>query len=764
MDERELAKGRDFLKASEVYAPCEPVKKTKNIGYYVPHFDISFEESKAQGWHYKIKSGGKLRITHYTGTEREVVAPHSIGGHVTNEIGKEAFANVNADIIFLPDSVKEIGEGCFSNSSIRRAVLPESVRELPEKCFYSCRNLESVRFSEWLCSIGNRAFMYCEKLRFFDITQRMITLGDEIFRASGLEGFSMARDSAIRFNGSIFIDTPLHKNYSLIIAPIKDSMYNYRVLLVGAGKAVRFQKGSTVTFMEKSVHNECTLNLSECSSVNFEYGAFPCNRNMWGIVNSYTMAKVIMPCASREFVPHYVDAYYPGGSAYPHRSWFTDVRIDGDLVVMKPRKNNLHEYCFTDREFKEHKIGNIMIDCGTNWLEYETNAFSCTSLRSVTIKDNLYGKGELFSGCCYILGKVTIGQYTVYIPTVSHRVHGNLLKAFRDKGYSRPCRYFDSSIYDRIFTESPKVWSGVKAYKRLSQKELITIAAAVMMSSPTLFENRDMYEKYLRTHKRYALLICDKLPDEYSDFLIKYYGVEQMANARRGFMPTDERDFSDNSLPVLRRAAEEVLFLQNRGYMMTNATRFVGDHYQLSERQRLALARTISPLASIVERKSRQVTDISGETIYIDGFNVIIGLEIACSQSMLFKCMDGTVRDLAGLHGTYRLIPQTDEGIKMLIKALSELRVSKAVIYLDKPVSNSGRLKQRIYELAEDIPFELEVLTEDAVDSILKTKPIIASADAIILDECSKWFNLNRYIVDTYIGSYPYVDIVPSFE
>ena len=764
MDVRELVKGKDFLKASDVYAPSEPDKKKRKIGYFVPHFDLSFEEARAQGWHYKIKSGGKMRITHYTGAEREVVAPHSIGGYIINKIGKEAFANVNADIIFLPDSVKEIGEGCFSNSSIRRAVLPDSVIVLPEKCFYSCRNLESVRFSEWLCEIGSRAFMYCEKLRFFNLTQRMICLGDEIFRASGLEGFSMARDSAICFNGSIFIDTPLHKNYSLIIAPVTGSMYDYKVLLVGAGKAVRFHKGSTVAFMEKSVHNECTLNLSECSGVNFEYGAFSCNRNMRGFVNSYIMAKVIMPCASKEYVPYYIDAYYPGGSVYPHRSWFTNVRTDGDLAVMKPRENKLHEYCFTDREFKEIRIGNIMIDCGTDRLKYETNAFACTSLRSVTIKGNLYGTGELFSGCCYILGKVTFGQYTVYIPTESYTVHGYLLKAFYDKGYGSPYRFFDSSVYDKAFTESPKIWSGVKAYKRLSQKNLIAIAAAVMMSSPTLFEKRDMYEKYLRTHKRYALLICNKLPDEYSDFLIKYYEVEHMANARRGFMPTDERDFSDKSLPVLRRAAEEVLFLQNRGYMMTNATRFVGDHYQLSERQRLALARTISPLASIVERKSRQVTDISGETLYIDGFNVIIGLEIACSQSMLFKCMDGTIRDLAGLHGTYRLIPQTDEGIKLLIKALSELKVSKAVIYLDKPVSNSGRLKQRIYELAEDIPFGLEVLTEGAVDSILKTKPIIASADAIILDECNKWFNLNRHIVDTYIGSYPYVDIVPSFE
>ena len=230
-------------------------------------------------------------------------------------------------------------------------------------------------------------------------------------------------------------------------------------------------------------------------------------------------------------------------------------------------------------------------------------------------------------------------------------------------------------------------------------------------------------------------------------------------NAKRGFMPTDERDFSEKSLPKLRKAAEEVYFLLNRGYPVTSTTRFIGDHYQLSERQRLALARTVSPEESIRSRKSREVTDIAGKTLYIDGFNVIIGLEIAYSDSMLFCCMDGTVRDLAGLHGTYRLIPQTDLAIHALLASLGELHVEKAVIFLDQPVSNSGRLKQRILEFAEQIPFELEVEIENPVDAILKTKPLVASADAIILDECSQWFNLVRYVVEMQIGAYPYIEI-----
>ncbi|MBQ2581793.1 MAG: DUF434 domain-containing protein [Ruminococcus sp.] len=232
--------------------------------------------------------------------------------------------------------------------------------------------------------------------------------------------------------------------------------------------------------------------------------------------------------------------------------------------------------------------------------------------------------------------------------------------------------------------------------------------------------------------------------------------------AKRGFMPTDERDFSLTSLEKLQTAAEEVFYLISRGYPTTPTTRFVGDHYQLSERQRLALARSVSPLQSVLSRRSRQVTDIKDQTIYIDGFNVIIGLEIAFSQSMLFRCLDGTVRDLAGLHGTYRLIPQTDLAVKALLGALDELAVSRAVIYLDKPVSNSGRLKQRIYEFSENIGFDLDVFVEDPVDAILKTKPLIATGDAIILDECDKWFSLAEYAISKTIGDYPYLNITQN--
>lgn len=231
--------------------------------------------------------------------------------------------------------------------------------------------------------------------------------------------------------------------------------------------------------------------------------------------------------------------------------------------------------------------------------------------------------------------------------------------------------------------------------------------------------------------------------------------------AKRGFMPTDERDFSEKAQVILRKAAEEVGFLLDRGYPVKSVTTFVGNHYLLSERQRLALARVVSPKVNIAKRKAKEVgaDELSGETLYIDGFNTVITLEIAYSQSMLFRCMDGTVRDLAGLHGTYRLIEQTDLAIKAMCETLGELGIKKAVIYLDAPVSNSGRLKKRIFEVCGELTFELEVLIENPVDAILKTKPLVVTADAIILDDCGRWFDLTKCVIERKIGDYGFVDI-----
>lgn len=228
---------------------------------------------------------------------------------------------------------------------------------------------------------------------------------------------------------------------------------------------------------------------------------------------------------------------------------------------------------------------------------------------------------------------------------------------------------------------------------------------------------------------------------------------------KRGYVPNDETEFSPQSISKLHKAAYDLHFLLNQGYSTKNASVFVGNHYMLSERQRLALARAVSAGESIRKRKEKEVFDIlQGSTVNIDGFNTIITLEVALSDSLLLKCMDGTIRDLAALRGTYRLIDKTDMAIVLIGHTLEKSNIGKAVFYLDSPVSNSGRLKQRIEELLKDFSFEVQFEVIHNVDSVLSTLDNVITSDAIILDKCISWINLNRKIIDEAFEHYPYVD------
>lgn len=218
---------------------------------------------------------------------------------------------------------------------------------------------------------------------------------------------------------------------------------------------------------------------------------------------------------------------------------------------------------------------------------------------------------------------------------------------------------------------------------------------------------------------------------------------------KRGFVPTDAKEFSPSKFEVLRKAATEMCYLINRGYPIKSVSVFVGNHYLLSERQRLALVRSISSDEALRNRNSKElIGGLEGQTVYIDGLNLIITLEVALSSSTLIQGMDGTIRDLAGLRGTYRLIDKTDEAILKIGQALANLKVGKVVFYLDSPVSNTGRLKTRILERLTSFGYEVEVELVPNADVILMELENVITSDAIILDHCKSWINLVRQILE----------------
>ena len=228
---------------------------------------------------------------------------------------------------------------------------------------------------------------------------------------------------------------------------------------------------------------------------------------------------------------------------------------------------------------------------------------------------------------------------------------------------------------------------------------------------------------------------------------------------RRGYIKSDEKEFNNESMKKLKEAQKDMFMLINRNYPIKNVSTFVGNHYLLSERQRMALVRATSSEEALKIREEKEIKELEQEsTVYIDGFNIIITLEVALSKSTLIKCMDKTIRDLAGLRGTYKLIDKTDIAIELIGKKLQDMNIGKAVFYLDKPVSNSGRLKMRILECLESYDFKVEVHIVDNADRELENMENVISSDAIVLDKCKTWINLGENIIDEDIEECLYLD------
>jgi hypothetical protein len=220
----------------------------------------------------------------------------------------------------------------------------------------------------------------------------------------------------------------------------------------------------------------------------------------------------------------------------------------------------------------------------------------------------------------------------------------------------------------------------------------------------------------------------------------------------RGAHPEDVRLFDRTQLKRMRAPAEEIVWLLGRGYPLATAIDVVGNHHQLEARQRLALGRMLCSPEQRQKRQARALerTAARGRTLLIDGFNLIITIEVALSGGLILDCADGTVRDLAGLRGTYHPVTETDGALDLIGHELASIAPARRV-FLDAPVSNSGRLRARILDRAQHWPFPLDAEVVPNPDAILARADNAVTSDSTILDRCGSWLNLARFIVDRHI-------------
>ncbi|NQU23599.1 MAG: DUF434 domain-containing protein [Candidatus Nealsonbacteria bacterium] len=222
----------------------------------------------------------------------------------------------------------------------------------------------------------------------------------------------------------------------------------------------------------------------------------------------------------------------------------------------------------------------------------------------------------------------------------------------------------------------------------------------------------------------------------------------------RGPHPEDVRLFAMEIWPILHQAVDDLVWLLSRGYAQKSSLKLVGDRYDLVQRQRTAVGRIACSNADADRRREHQVTaeQLAGRPLSIDGYNALTTIEAALAGGVILPGRDGTYRDMASMHGSYRKVAETRPALELLGRTLAKLQTAECLWYLDSPVSNSGRLKKIIEETAAAAGWAWRVELVQDPDAILsETDRIVATADSVILDRCRRWFNLARETVERHV-------------
>jgi hypothetical protein len=187
----------------------------------------------------------------------------------------------------------------------------------------------------------------------------------------------------------------------------------------------------------------------------------------------------------------------------------------------------------------------------------------------------------------------------------------------------------------------------------------------------------------------------------------------------RGPHPDDSGLFSDDVTPILREAGSHLSWLLSRGYTIRSSLKLVGDRY-----------------------------------------NVIVSVEAAIAGGVLLLCQDETIRDLASVHGSYRKVEETTLAVRLIGNELETTAPETTVWLIDRPVSNSGRLAEIIRTEAtrRGAPWSVELVTNP--DRILKSSEMVAAtSDSAVIDQTSRWLNLTRNVINTYIPEAWIIDL-----
>jgi hypothetical protein len=222
----------------------------------------------------------------------------------------------------------------------------------------------------------------------------------------------------------------------------------------------------------------------------------------------------------------------------------------------------------------------------------------------------------------------------------------------------------------------------------------------------------------------------------------------------RGPHPADATLFCRDQWPVLKQSVEHLCWLLSRGYAPTSSLKLVGDRFSLVARQRTAVLRSSCADATRRQRQGKAIgsEQLAHRELEVDALNLLITLESALAGGVVLHARDGAYRDMASIHGSYRRVDQTATAIQLAGEFFQRCCVDSVLWRIDRPVSNSGRLRAMLEQRAAHSGWNWETTLDDDPDRVLGSQyELVATADAPVLDRVEQWANAARWIIDEYV-------------
>ncbi|MFW9916664.1 MAG: DUF434 domain-containing protein [Candidatus Thorarchaeota archaeon] len=241
-----------------------------------------------------------------------------------------------------------------------------------------------------------------------------------------------------------------------------------------------------------------------------------------------------------------------------------------------------------------------------------------------------------------------------------------------------------------------------------------------------------------------------------------------------GKIPVEGSKNSTAPTTRLSLILQDILYLFNRGYDKRRAIDFVASRYLLDRSWRNFIFRTLSSndTARQTKAKLRSMEQLRGQSLGVDGFNILITLQEMEQNQSVYLCYDHVIRDTAGNYGRFYSEEGGVRAIQTLVAVLLALPLAEFTIFLDEPVSHSGKVAGQLREeLARqtttfsgesrsvDVHPSAAVATVKSPDHELRRFDVVASHDSVVIEKAKAVFDIPHHAIAMHLLSPPIVDI-----